>query len=162
MKSLIGDWLNIFSGHVKPRHPNSYSKSAMPMAGPSLALKVQLRLPRSAGEWTDIRADDEPLSANFVKIAINVAHRPNSDTNALPESTALVWRTRANLALGIRSSCAVTEIFGSWGQSEQTAQAQFRIKATAEPRSHHYLVCHTLNGIGGKDSFGKETIHFYL
>jgi superfamily II DNA or RNA helicase/diadenosine tetraphosphate (Ap4A) HIT family hydrolase/HKD family nuclease len=35
--------------------------------------------------WTDIRADDELLSANFVKIAVNVARRPDSDTNALPE-----------------------------------------------------------------------------
>jgi hypothetical protein len=35
--------------------------------------------------WTDIRADDELLSANFVKIAVNVARRPNSDTNVLPE-----------------------------------------------------------------------------
>jgi superfamily II DNA or RNA helicase/HKD family nuclease len=35
--------------------------------------------------WTDIRADDGPLSANFVKVALNVVHRPNSDTNALPE-----------------------------------------------------------------------------
>jgi superfamily II DNA or RNA helicase/diadenosine tetraphosphate (Ap4A) HIT family hydrolase/HKD family nuclease len=35
--------------------------------------------------WTDVRTDNELLSANFVKIAVNVVHRPNSDTNALPE-----------------------------------------------------------------------------
>jgi superfamily II DNA or RNA helicase/HKD family nuclease/diadenosine tetraphosphate (Ap4A) HIT family hydrolase len=35
--------------------------------------------------WTDIRAENEPLSANFVKVAVNVARRPDSDTNVLPE-----------------------------------------------------------------------------
>jgi len=35
--------------------------------------------------WTDIRADNETLNANFVKIAVNVARRQGSDDNVLPE-----------------------------------------------------------------------------
>jgi superfamily II DNA or RNA helicase/diadenosine tetraphosphate (Ap4A) HIT family hydrolase/HKD family nuclease len=35
--------------------------------------------------WTDLRVDGEILSASFVKVAVNVAHRPGSDENVLPE-----------------------------------------------------------------------------
>jgi hypothetical protein len=35
--------------------------------------------------WTNVRADNETLSANFVKIAVNVARRLGSDDNVLPE-----------------------------------------------------------------------------
>ena len=35
--------------------------------------------------WTDLRIDKETLSANFVKVAVNVARRPGSDDNVLPE-----------------------------------------------------------------------------
>jgi superfamily II DNA or RNA helicase/HKD family nuclease len=34
--------------------------------------------------WTDVRADNETLSANFVKVAINIARRPGDDENVLP------------------------------------------------------------------------------
>lgn len=35
--------------------------------------------------WTDVRIDNETLSANFVKVAVNVARRQGSDKNVLPE-----------------------------------------------------------------------------
>jgi len=35
--------------------------------------------------WTDVRIDNESLSANFVKIAVNVVRRPGSDENVLAE-----------------------------------------------------------------------------
>jgi superfamily II DNA or RNA helicase len=35
--------------------------------------------------WTDLRVDDEMLSASFVKVAVNVARRMGSDENVLPE-----------------------------------------------------------------------------
>ena len=35
--------------------------------------------------WTDLRVDNETVSANFVKVAVNVARRPGSDENVLPE-----------------------------------------------------------------------------
>lgn len=35
--------------------------------------------------WTDVRVDNETLSANFVKAAVNVARRQGSDKNVLPE-----------------------------------------------------------------------------
>jgi len=35
--------------------------------------------------WTDIHVGDETVSANFVQIAVNVAHQPSSTKNILPE-----------------------------------------------------------------------------
>jgi hypothetical protein len=35
--------------------------------------------------WTEVRVNDETVSANFVKIAINVAHRVPAEENILPE-----------------------------------------------------------------------------
>jgi superfamily II DNA or RNA helicase/HKD family nuclease/diadenosine tetraphosphate (Ap4A) HIT family hydrolase len=35
--------------------------------------------------WTDMRVDDETVSANFVKVAVNVARRAPSEENILPE-----------------------------------------------------------------------------
>jgi hypothetical protein len=35
--------------------------------------------------WTDLRIDNELVKANFVKIAVNVARRTDSDANVLPE-----------------------------------------------------------------------------
>jgi hypothetical protein len=35
--------------------------------------------------WIDLKIDDEVVKANFVKIAVNVAHRPGSDENVLPD-----------------------------------------------------------------------------
>jgi hypothetical protein len=35
--------------------------------------------------WTDLRMGDEMVSANFVKVAINVARRPGNNENVLPQ-----------------------------------------------------------------------------
>ena len=35
--------------------------------------------------WTDVRVETETISANFVKVAVNVARRPGSDDNVLPD-----------------------------------------------------------------------------
>lgn len=36
------------------------------------------------GGWTDVEIDGETHSANFVKVAVNVVHRPGDDENRLP------------------------------------------------------------------------------
>ncbi len=41
--------------------------------------------PELPSGWTDVRAGNETLSANFAKVAINVARRQGSDENVLPE-----------------------------------------------------------------------------
>jgi hypothetical protein len=75
-----------------------YFARSGPAEGPDLVLKVShangspiLFLPdRSTHEdlpegWTDIKMDNEVLSANFVKVAVNVARRPDNDENVLPQ-----------------------------------------------------------------------------
>ena len=52
---------------------------------PILFLPDRISHPDLPEGWTNVRAGDEAVSANFVKIAINVVHRPDSDDNILDD-----------------------------------------------------------------------------
>jgi superfamily II DNA or RNA helicase/HKD family nuclease/diadenosine tetraphosphate (Ap4A) HIT family hydrolase len=52
---------------------------------PILFLPDRIAHPELPEGWTELRVGNESLSANFVKIAVNVAHRSSSEENILPE-----------------------------------------------------------------------------
>ena len=63
--------------------------------------------------WTDVDADGETLSANFVKVAINVAHRPGETTNVLPEVLRR-WFGEDAGAPGTRHAVALERVGATW------------------------------------------------
>ena len=54
-------------------------------ANPILFLPNRSRVAGVPEGWTDVRIDGELYQANFVKVAVNVARKPGSDANVLPE-----------------------------------------------------------------------------
>jgi hypothetical protein len=52
---------------------------------PILFLQARDTFPNLPEGWTEVRINDETVNANFVKVAINVVHRPGANENVLPE-----------------------------------------------------------------------------
>ena len=52
---------------------------------PMLFLPDRASHPGLPDGWTDVRVEEDMLMANFVKIAVNVVRRPDSEANVLPD-----------------------------------------------------------------------------
>lgn len=83
----IADWrLEEYLGRESPEGPQEFSLKVSHSSGtPILFLPDRHTHTELPEGWTDVRVDDETVSANFVKVAANVARRAHSEENVLPE-----------------------------------------------------------------------------
>jgi superfamily II DNA or RNA helicase/diadenosine tetraphosphate (Ap4A) HIT family hydrolase len=83
----IVDWrLSEYLDRSKTSEAEEFNLKVSHSGGkPILFLPSRETYPNLPEGWTDVRINDETLNANFVKIAINVVHRPGDDENVLPE-----------------------------------------------------------------------------
>lgn len=65
---------------------------------PILMLPERARYKGLPSEWTDVHANDETVSMNFVKVAVNVAHREGQTDNVLAEILRGWFGERAGFA----------------------------------------------------------------
>lgn len=83
----IVDWrLEEYLGRASPGQVEEFSLKVVHSGGtPILFLPDRDTHPGLPEGWTDVRLNDETVSANFVKIAVNVVRRPHSEENVSPE-----------------------------------------------------------------------------
>jgi len=63
--------------------------------------------------WVDVDVGDEVVQANFVKIAVNVMHRPDGDDNVLPEVMRSWFGADAGQP-GTRHQVQFSKVEGTW------------------------------------------------
>jgi hypothetical protein len=90
IREIVGWRLEEYLGRTSLAHAKELSLKVSHSNGtPILFLPERDSHPELPEGWTDVRMNDQTLSANFAKIAVNIARKAHSEENVLPE---ILWQ----------------------------------------------------------------------
>ncbi len=124
----LAEYLQQFS-HIQPNGESFICRMIASSGRPILKLPDRANFPMVPTGPTPIIADGDPLIANFVKLFVNVVHRPESAQNVLSDILRRWFGPNAGLP-GTRHQVIFSRAEGQWTMQPRALQADGSLDAT--------------------------------